>query len=255
MTEQLVEVALDALESNPFQPRRTFDETAIEELAASINMLGLLQPPVIAPLNAPYRYAIIAGERRVFAMRRLGFTTTKAILRNVPAREMAELALVENIQRVDLSVIEIARSLEQLATTFRLSQEAIAKRVGKKRSTIANYMRLLSLPPTVQEALEKGGITMAHAKVLLSISDPAEQIRLMEATTQGRLSVRALTRSAERAAPRRARIGHSLESIQTQLEEKLGTRVEIMPNGDGGEIRITYYGARDLEAILEQLGD
>lgn len=182
------EIPIDKIVTNPFQPRTTFDETALEELADSIKKLGLIQPVTVRSIGSQYQ--IISGERRFRAAKKAGLTHIPAYIRKADDQGMLEMAIVENIQREDLDAIEVALSFQRLIEECHLTQESMADRVGKKRTTVTNYLRLLKLPAEIQSALRTGKISMGHAKSLLSIEDSAQQIKLCELIIKKDLSVR-----------------------------------------------------------------
>lgn len=173
--QTIQEVSLDAIVSNRYQPRTVFVEDDIQELAESIRQLGLLHAPVVTKILGTSQYEIVAGERRVMACRHLGYKKIPVVVRERPTlEEIAQLALIENVQRVDLNPIEISRSIKTLMEDFGLSQEEVAVKIGKKRSTVANYLRILQLPASMQQALGECKISLAHAKVLLSCPEKSE---------------------------------------------------------------------------------
>ncbi|MDE5801236.1 MAG: ParB/RepB/Spo0J family partition protein, partial [Paramuribaculum sp.] len=190
------EVALDKITANPDQPRRTFDEEALAELAASIRELGIIQP--LSLRHTPDgTYQIIAGERRFRAARMAGLTTVPAYIRNVSEVELTEMALIENIQREDLNAIEIALTFKKLIDQYSLTQERLSERIGKKRATIANFLRLLRLPAEVQLGLRDKRVDMGHARALLSIDDPTRQLQIYNRILKEDLSVRKVEQLAK----------------------------------------------------------
>lgn len=244
------QVDIDSIFVNPYQPRRHFDPEELEELASSIRSIGLLQPPLVRPGKAENTYELIAGERRLRAAKRAGLTTLSVVVRDAGEDYTAEAALIENIQRVDLNPLEIARALQELKS-FGLTQEEIAERLGKKRSTVANYLRLLDLSPGIQEKIEKGLLTMGHAKALLAIDDPLLQEKLCQEILEGELSVRELeSRTKERVKKSSLQDIH-LGAVAEQLQRTLGTKVTIQGSGRGGKICIDYYSVDDLQRLLE----
>lgn len=183
-------ISLDLIEPNPFQPRRNFDEESLEELASSIKSIGLVQPVTLKQVSHD-KYQIISGERRVRAARKAGLRSVPAYIRKVDDIGMLEMAIVENIQRENLDPVDTALSFQRLIEECNLTQEEMADRVGKKRSSVANYLRLLNLPPEIQKAVKDGKITMGHAKALLGLPSSADQDAVCEEIIRGDLSVRA----------------------------------------------------------------
>jgi ParB family chromosome partitioning protein len=264
------ELPVDAIAPNPDQPRRVFGETELASLADSIRRHGVLQPIVVreAPAGAPHRYEIVVGERRWRAARRAGLATIPATIQNVDSRALLEVALVENIQRADLNAIELAQAFRTL-TTAGFTQEEIGARVGLERSTIANHLRLLDLPRSMQEDVETGRMSMGHAKALLSIASPERRLHLRDRIVADGLSVRAaesLARTLGSAvAPARRDRGAKappaapeLAHLVDRLRDRLQTRVRIETQGERGTLAIDFYGAEDLtriaSAILEGPG-
>jgi len=257
------ELPVSEIRPNPYQPRKTFDPEALQELAESIRTHGVLQPVVVRRQGNGYE--LVAGERRWRASQAIGRPTIPAVVREgLNERDMLELALVENVQRQDLDAVERARGFQQMIEVLHLTQEQVAERVSLKRSTVANHLRLLELPDTVQRAIAKGLLTMGHARALLAVPGAKEQARWMERVVRDDLSVRqveqlvrteAEARRTKSAAPPPA---DSIPAWATQLEERmrrhLGTKVTLQ-NGPGyrGEIRIEYFSRADLERLSELL--
>lgn len=191
------EIPLDAIQPNPDQPRRMFDEEALDELAASIRELGIIQPLSLRK-TGDASYQIIAGERRWRAARRAGLTSVPAYVRTVRDVEITEMALIENIQREDLNAIEVALAFKKLIDTYHLTQDRLSERIGKKRATIANHLRLLKLPAEIQLGLRDRKLDMGHARALLAVDDPKQQLRLYNLILRDGLSVRAVEALARR---------------------------------------------------------
>ena len=252
MDEQLCEVACDAIQVSPFQPRTHFSSEEIEELAASIKQTGLIQPPVVRAIESQGKllyYELIAGERRLRAAKLAGLKKITVIVRASSDTDAARATLIENLQRVDLDPIEMARAFARLAETFNMTQDQIADKVGKKRSTVANYLRLLTLPDQVQSAIVSGKITMGHAKALLSLTEPKMQQMLQKLITQDNLSVRE-TEKESRKLLRKGKDAQ-IEDLEARLCEALGTKVSIHSKGNkGGTLTIHYYSLDDLDALL-----
>lgn len=249
-----------AIEPNPFQPRHYFEPEALEELAESIRVQGVIQPVTVRPLGGD-RYQLIAGERRWQASQKAGLTDIPAYVRQATDQQMLEIAIIENIQRQDLNAMEVARSLAQLMTECKLSQEELAERVGKKRSTVANYLRLLKLPPDVAQALDKDVISMGHARALLGL-ELAEQLLFVYGQVVKRgLSVReteALVQDMQKTRPAKApaapaKLDAELQSVVQQLRTHLGTKVILKQKGQAGEITIPYGNLDELNRVLEIL--
>ena len=260
---QTVEVALSALKANPHQPRQEFSESSLRELADSIREKGVLQPILVEPAEDG-EYFIIAGERRARAARLAGLQTIPVIVRQFTQQEMLEIALIENVQREDLTPLEQARAYRNLMDMAGLGQEQLAQRVGKERSTVANTLRLLKLPEDAQDALGKGDITAGHARALLMVVNPADASVLLKRIVGSGLSVRQAEEGASalnqgrrgaakgtRKAGAAARVDPELREFQQALLEKLGTKVEIRGTQHRGKIEISYFSSEDLERILK----
>lgn len=260
MKPGLLEVALDKISLNPYQPRKHFCQEELEELAASIKDLGIIQPPVVRPTSNGH-YELISGERRFRAAKMAALEKILVIVSPTGRDFSAEAALVENIQRVDLNPIEIASALKKIMTDFDLQQEDVAEKVGKKRSTVANYLRLLSLPKKIQDSLNAGEISMGHAKAILSCAGFEKQLLLHARIIESELSVR----EAEKAAEKIERLSKKqlrglvskdcyLQDLEEKIQLRLGTKVAIRGFGKRGKITIDYYDLDDLERLLEILG-
>jgi ParB family chromosome partitioning protein len=257
----VAQVEIAQIRPNPFQPRREFRPEELEELAASIREHGVLQPVVLRVSGEGYE--IIAGERRVRACQRLGWTSIPALVRTADDTQMLELALVENIQRADLNPIEEARAYHAYIVRLDLTQEQAAQRLGKSRSAVANMIRLLDLPGDVQEFVSRGTLSMGHARALLAVSDAEAQRTLARRVETEHLSVRDVERLARAwgeevatppaPAPAPATSAH-VGDLEQRLRERLGTKVSIRDRGGAGRIVIDYYSADDLERLLALLG-
>ncbi|MDR0663810.1 MAG: ParB/RepB/Spo0J family partition protein [Spirochaetaceae bacterium] len=253
---------LNKIAASPDQPRKNFDEEALHELAESIKQHGVIQP-IIVEENDDGSYTIITGERRTRAARMAGLPEIPAIVRKFSDEQRISVALVENIQRSDLNPIEEANAYKHLMETANISQDNAANRVGKKRSTLSNAMRLLKLPPVMQEALISGGITAGHARAILSIDSAEAQQRLFSEIVKEGFSVR----EAEKRAASLNRVSDTVEkppannppknsdpelnAITQKLIETLGSKVSIDGSLDKGSIRIDYFNAEDLKRIYE----
>jgi ParB family transcriptional regulator, chromosome partitioning protein len=252
-----VEIPIDALEPNPFQPRLVIDPTRLGELTASIRESGIIQPILVRRHGE--RYQIVAGERRWRAALAAGLATVPATLREVPDDQLLELAIVENIQRHELTAIEEGQAFQRLQDEFHFTQEDIARRVGRERSTIANTLRLLRLPRELKELINQGRLDAGHGRALLALEREDDQLALgREAAGQG-LSVREVERRvAAMRAPRPEHAGASRKDANTKAAEErlraaLGTRVEIARRGKGGQIRVAYGSEAELNRIYELL--
>ncbi|MEA1997482.1 MAG: ParB/RepB/Spo0J family partition protein, partial [Gemmatimonadota bacterium] len=257
---------LARISNNRFQPRRLFNPEAIEEMASSIEAQGLIQPVVVND-RGDGNYELISGERRLRAVRKLGWKDIPAVVRKVSDEKMLEITLVENLQREDLSPVEEAAGYKRLVEEFSLTQAEIAQRVGKDRATVANTLRLLRLPPLIQQAIATGAITAGHARQLLAVDDEAEQLELARKVIKQDISVRKLekiVRQRNRAregretkdAGREQGLEESREAFISDLEEKLrrhmGTKVRIRDNGKGkGRIEIEFYSFEEFERLME----
>jgi ParB family transcriptional regulator, chromosome partitioning protein len=249
---------LSLIEANPFQPRTRFEEESLNELAASIRELGVIQP-VIVRRKGDGRYQLIAGERRFRAASIIGLETIPAYVRTADDQALLEMALVENIQREDLDAIEIAISYQRLIDECDLTQEALSERVGKKRSTIANYIRLLRLPAEIQLGIRHGQISMGHARCIISIEDPARQLSLYKKIINQDLSVRRVEelvrdmndrKAGDSSTPSRAGAGE-YNSLRNHLAGFFGANVEFKCNEKGkGRIIIPFDTNEDLERII-----
>ncbi|HXG31196.1 MAG TPA: ParB/RepB/Spo0J family partition protein [Thermodesulfobacteriota bacterium] len=250
-------VNVGEIKPNAFQPRKDFDERAIEELASSIQENGILQPLIVRKTEG--QYEIIAGERRWRAAQRAGLTRVPVIIKDVSDREALELALVENLQREDLNPIEEATAYEQLIEDFGLTHEEISKRIGKERSTITNQLRLLKLPDEIKQALIAGEITAGHARAILGIQSSAKAKEILEAIKRDKLSVRKTEKLVQKISihkEKTARFDNSdfyIKYITDELKKALGTQVKIIDREGKGKIEIEYYSKMELERLIEIL--
>lgn len=253
---------LDEIHVNPNQPRREFDEAAIDELAESIRANGVIQPLIVRK-NAHGKYELIAGERRMRACKKVGLKQVPIVIRKSTDRESLEIALVENIQRRDLNCVEEALGYQQLMDDFNLTQEEVAKRVGKERATVANHLRLLKLPQEVLTDLRQSTLSFGHAKVILSVESLQDQLRMRLAILDQRMSVRAAEAYAEKlkgAAPEAPAPAPTTELSPTamrlaQAAQTIGrqwsSKVEIKGNGKRGKIIFHYGNREDLDRLLQ----
>ncbi len=257
----VIEIPVDRIVPNPWQPRGEFAPEALEELAASIRTLGIIQPITLRQ-TGPDTYQIISGERRFRAAQIAGLTHVPAYVRQADDAAMLEMALVENIQREDLDAIETALSFQRLIDECNLTQEALALRVGKKRATITNYLRLLKLPEEMQKALKIGKISVGHAKALLGVDDPALQRKLFESTFRGDWSVRQLEQKVQSLLQKPSQTGEkeeeALPELYYTLAEKVGRHfrgnvaVRLNEKG-GGTITIRFDNQQQVEQLLNDL--
>lgn len=276
VTSAVTQVPVAAISPNPRQPRHKVDPEALRELADSIREHGVIQPLIVTPAPdstalAP-RYQLIAGERRWHAAKLAGLATVPVIVRGATPQEMLELALVENIQRADLNVLEEAHAYRQLMSDFGLTQEQIAEKVGKSRATIANALRLLKLAPEVQTALAEDTITEGHARAILALEDPKQQNALLRQVIEQGLSVRQTEEAARRLSdrgsktddrrstsnvPRATREEREMPAATRALENDfrnaLGTKVQVFRSRKGGKIVIHFYSEEELEAIYTHI--
>ena len=259
-SSSISEVELSLISPNPNQPRRNFSEEALEELATSIRELGVISPITLRK-NDDGTYLIIAGERRFRAAHRAGLTSIPAYIRTAKDEQVMEMALIENIQREDLDAIEIALAYQRLIDEYQLTQERMSERVGKKRATIANYLRLLKLPAEIQVGIKDRQIDMGHARALLSLKTPQEQLLLYKRILKEELSVRkveeivssgVVEKEAEEAAPKPKKI--QLKAEQKALTKKLGVRVKISCDEEGkGKIVLPFSTREQMEALIAYL--
>ncbi len=260
-----VTLPVRAIVPNPFQPRRKFQPQELAELAASIKASGLIQPIVARKSPSGRSYELVAGERRLRAVKQLGWTEIPVQVRDVDDQTLLILALVENIQREDLSPLEEARGYEILRDKFGITQARIAEAVGRKRSTVANMLRLLGLPPSVRRLLEEGSLTMGHARAILSVEDPVRAANLARTAVADSWSVRETEKrvreTVDGGTARRVRVSEKLpqrgkrdpavEAMEEALEGHLEARVAIQwKNNSSGAIRIHFQGARELERVF-----
>ena len=248
------EVSLNQIIPNRYQPRTIFSEREISELSESIKKNGLIQP-IMVRRKGDGLYELIAGERRFRATRLAGLSTIKAVIRNSSDEQAMELALVENLQRQDLNPMEAARAYHRLANEFGLTQEQVAQRIGKDRSSIANISRLTNLPNDIQQLLESGQLTTGHAKVILGLPTLTTQQSLARHIIDGQLSVRQAEKMAsQQATPRRAVKRSAPHSdIEERLQKHLGTRVVLQKGRRGGKILLHYFGPEELDRLIEML--
>lgn len=258
------EILIGAVEVNPFQPRTHFDRDALQELADSIKVQGIIQPITVRKLGRN-SYQLISGERRLQASRMAGLETIPAYIRTADDQQMLEMALIENIQRENLNAMEIAQSYQRLLTECKLKQEELGDRVGKNRTTVNNYLRLLKLPPDIQIALRDNKISMGHARAIINIENIDQQLSIFNRIMEEDLSVRkveALVRDLVAGSTRsqaKEKAGspdkeYEIKQLQTKLSSHFGTRILIKSDEyNKGEIKIPFVSVNDLNRILEIL--
>lgn len=256
------EISVLQIETNPFQPRTRFDEEALQELADSIRVQGIIQPITVRQTGKD-QYQLISGERRLQASKLIGMTHIPAYVRMANDQQMLEMALIENIQRENLNSIEIALSYQRLITECSLKQDELGERVGKNRTTVNNYIRLLKLPPVIQAALRDNKISMGHARAIINIENPDVQIQLFKKAVDEEWSVRKVEEavrnlSEESEQPKSARSltlpKQEMRSLQFKLSSLFGTKVSIKADDKHkGEIKIPFTSQEELNKILEVL--
>lgn len=248
-----VELPVDAISPNPKQPRKAFDDKALHDLSVSLSQTGVLQPVVVRRVGDGYQ--LIVGERRWRAAKLAGITRIPAVIREATDAQSLELALVENLLREDLNPIEEAEAYQRLLAEFGWTQEELAKRVARDRSSIANCLRLLKLPDLIQADLRAGRLTMGHARALLSLDSPAEQLKLREQILAHSWSVRATEEGvqAKRVRPvrRPGRRSPELVAVEDALRVALATRVRIVGNERSGRIEVAYSSREELDRLAE----
>jgi len=255
--ETVVELELSLLKKNPFQPRRAFDDEKINELAQSIREHGVLQPIIVTKIKDGQGYYIVAGERRYRACQKLGLITIPAIVRDTDYRLMAEIALLENLQREDLNIIEEASAYKLLIEQYELTQQELADRIGKSRAHIANTLRILNLPDAVKTMLIDGDIEFGHAKILVGLNDPIMIIELAKRIKEDNLSVRALeelvneiTKEKTKKHVKKVKRDPNIEFLEEQLCKVFGTKIQVITKDKGGKLIIDYHDAEDFNRIL-----
>lgn len=270
-SQSIFYLEVEKIRPNPYQPRRSFDETALGELADSIKEYGILEPLIVSRIEREtsaglaVEYELIVGERRLMAAKLAGLTTVPAIIRtDSDERVKLEIALIENLQREDLNPIERARAFARLSDEFGLVQREIAFRVGKSREWVANTMRLLALSHEAQKAIESGKITEGHGRIILSLANPEEQRRLFETILVRNLTVREAEAETRMMSSAKMRVMPTIvvepdpisQELTGRLEETLGAKVSLRRRGERGEISITFHSPEELDAIIQRiLGD
>lgn len=261
----MTEIEIELIEPNSFQPRTNFDEEQLENLAQSIRSNGIIQPLLVRHLGGG-RYQLVAGERRWRAAQRAGLERVPAVVRDIPDDKVLELALIENIQRQELNAIEEAHAYKRLIETLGLTQEMVAQRVGRDRTFITNYLRLLRLPDDIQRLVEQEKLTMGHARAILGVDDPEIQRKVAQNIIEQGLSVRETERAIKRiiggesltqvaATPsKQPQNDANLRAAESKLRRRLGSRVRIVLGSKGkGKIEIEFYNEEDLQRIYDAI--
>lgn len=259
----MTEIPLEEIEVNPFQPRSYFDQEAISELAESIRVHGIIQPITVRRLS-DHQYQLITGQRRFQASKQAGLRTIPAYLRTANDQQMLEMALIENIQRENLNAIEIALSYQRLMSECDLKQDELGERVGKNRTTVTNYLRLLKLPPDIQISVRDNKLSMGHARAIINVENADQQLYIFKKAVSEDLSVRKVEELvrvlAQRSSARTESTTTSavpasreIAQLQTRLSSHFGTRVVVKSDGKKGDIRIPFLSLEDLNRILDIL--
>ncbi len=257
-TSGVLEVETDKIKANPNQPRKNFDQEALNELASSIKVHGIVQP-IVLNKQPNGEYMIIAGERRWRAAKLCGLKTVPAVIKNYTEKQIKEISIIENLQREDLNPIEAARAIKQLMDEYNLTQEVVAERIGKSRSNIANTLRLLSLYPEVLNMVESGKLSSGHARTLVVIEDPKEQVKYAQMAVNKNLSVRDLEKAVKnwQNPPKKIVVKEEqsleLRELINRMQKTFATKVTAIGNDNKGRIYIDYYNRDDLDRISEIL--
>jgi ParB family transcriptional regulator, chromosome partitioning protein len=266
MSEQIVPLPIDAIVSSPYQPRVHFAEEELFELAASMREQGLIHPILVRPVGSGYE--LIAGERRLRAARHLCWSSVPAVIRAWSDQQAAEAALIENLQREDLTVVETARAYQRLADHFGYSQSEIARRTGKSRPAVANTLRLLQLPPEVLDLLDAGEITEGHARAILALPLPSQRVEMAEWAARNGVTVRDVERKVRQVTRDPADLtlpgpplstrsdsrDPNTDALEETLRRHFGTRVKVQQRGGAGQITLEFYDFDDLNRILDVMG-
>ena len=259
-SDRVVSIAVEKIDPNPRQPRKTFDPDQLEELAASIQQHGIIQPLILIPGDDNVRYFLVAGERRLRAAKLSGLAEVPAIVRTASEQEQLEFAIIENVQREDLNPLERAQAYQSLLDSFSLTHEDIARRVGKSRVSVTNSLRLLNLPEPAQEALSKGEISEGHARALLGLPGNRAIEAALDSVVSLNLNVRQtealvskLSGKTSRVAPKQPRSAE-IEDLENRLRQFFHTKVNLTKTARGGTISIAFYSDEELNSILDSLG-
>lgn len=262
-TSGLSEIPIEEIEVNPFQPRTHFDQDALLELSESITVHGIIQPITVRRLSEK-QYQLISGERRFQASKLAGLKAIPAYIRSADDQQMLEMALIENIQRENLNAIEISLSYQRLISECHLKQEELGERVGKNRATVTNYLRLLKLPPDIQIAVRDNKISMGHARAIINVENPEQQLYIFKQIIAEDLSVRkveelvrelstAKTQATSPTSSQQNTASREVIQIQSRLSSHFGTRVVVKSDGKKGDIKIPFLSIEDLNRILDIL--
>ena len=256
-TADVQRIPIDQIVPNRYQPRQTFLQQELTELTASIKESGVIQP-IMVRRKGDGVYELIAGERRWRASKEAGLTVIPAVLKNCTDQEALLLALVENLQREDLNPMETARAYSRMMKEFGLTQEAVAAKVGRDRSSVANFIRLTHLPLDLQGLVEGGTLSTGHAKALLSLSTPEAQLRIAKLVTAGNLSVRQTEKLIEQSIIAKQPVARpprttQWRDLEDRLQKRLGTKVTLHPRGQGGKLVIHYFSSDELDGVVETL--
>jgi ParB family chromosome partitioning protein len=254
--ERFAEIEIDEIRPNPFQPRMKFDDESIDELARSIRESGVVQPVLVTPEEDHYK--IIVGERRWRAAQRAGLRKIPVLIRNIPKERQLEISLIENIHREELNPLEIAQAFERLIAEQGYTQQEIAEKVGKDRTSVANYIRLLKLPEEIQERINNGAISMGHARALLALEEASGQLFACRQIIEKNLSVRNTEKLVNKLKEKPPRTQRHLEdpdlrALQEEMLKILGTKVLISGNRSKGVLKIFYFSLDDLNRIYDRV--
>ncbi|RKN86000.1 ParB/RepB/Spo0J family partition protein [Paenibacillus ginsengarvi] len=258
--DKVVEISLKELRPNPYQPRKTFNEDSISELAQSIKEHGVIQPIIVRSVLRGFE--IIAGERRFRASQHCGLEKIPAVIRNFSDQQVMEIALIENVQREDLNAIEIANAYQALVEQFQFTQEELSVKVGKSRSHIANFLRLLQLPDDVKQHVSRGTLSMGHARAIVGVKDDKTKKELANLTVKNEWSVRFLedyikqleeTKQPQKERSKERKGDPYIDQLEESLRDRYRTTVKIKHQNDKGKIELLYYSKDDLERLLELL--
>ncbi len=250
--EAVLEILVNQIKSNPYQPRNIFDEQGMEELVNSIKEHGILQPLVVTKIS-DNEYELIAGERRLRAAKILKLEKVPVIIRSVETSKKLELSLIENIQRKDLNPIERARAYQRLIDEFNFTQEEAAKKIGKARATVANTLRLLTLPSMIQRMIEEEKITEGHAKVLLSLNSPEKQEAILKRILGAGLTVHETEKIIKGQRFKKVIYDPRIQDWERKLSETFNTKIKIKKTGKAGKIIIKFYNEKEMEKIIVKL--
>ena len=254
--ERYAEVGVEEIRPNPYQPRLKFEETSIEELAASIRESGVVQPVLVVPEENHYK--IIVGERRWRAAQKAGLKKIPVLIRNLAPEKQIEVSIIENIHREELGPLEIARAFQRLISERSYTQQELAEKVGKDRASVSNYIRLLKLPKEIQVHVDDGKLSMGHARALLALDEPAAQLHAAKMVLEKNLSVRNTEKLVDKMKDRAPRVQRSLadpdlHSLQEELLKLLGTKVLLSGNRNKGVVKIYYFSLEELNRIYDQI--